>query len=564
MLRYLRFALGTGTRLRADRTRARFLRALNDCRAAQEQTLGRLLRLHAGSDYARENGLDRVRTPRDLQQAVPVSDFERIRSYVERMKQGDFRALMGGAEKPLMFAMSSGTTAQPKFIPITRQYLADYRRSWTAWGIDLYRKYRPMNFLHIVQLASDFDRSRTPGGTPCGNITGLVQHIQNPIIRTMYSVPGPVLKITDPNGKYYAALRYALSDPHVGMLMTANPSTLIHLADLAETEQESLIRDIHDGSLSKPWDLPAGVRRKLARFDKPRRDRARQLETVIKQTGHLSLHAAWPELQLLAVWTAGSAAAYLPRLRNLFPGIPIRDHGLSASEARMTITLEDETRSAALDITSHFFEFIPEDEIDSESPNVLLAHELEADRNYFIILTTSCGLYRYDIHDVVRCTGFVGTTPLLEFLHKGAHISNLTGEKLTESQTVEAVTASLKELGVSVSYFTLAPVWAHPPRYQLLVDEKEVPAAMRMRLGSLVDSNLIQLNCEYADKRQTDRLRAVSVVGLPAGTWARLIRSRQNRPSGSLEQYKHPCLSPSLDFRDRLLKDHGLVEAIPA
>lgn len=564
MLRYLRFALGTGTRLRADRTRANFLRALGDCRGAQERTLQRLLRLHAGSDYAREHGLNRAQTPRDLQGAVPVSDFERARPYVERMRQGDFRALMGPSEKPLMFAMSSGTTAQPKFIPITRQYLADYRRSWTAWGIDLYRKYRPMNLLHIVQLASDFDRSRTPGGTPCGNITGLVQHIQNPIIRTMYSVPGPVLKITDPNGKYYAALRYALSDPHVGMLMTANPSTLIHLADLAAAEQESLIRDIHDGSLSKPWDLPAGVRRKLARFDKPRRERARQLEQVIESTGHLSLHAGWPQLQLLAVWTAGSAAAYLPRLRTLFPGVPIRDHGLSASEARMTITLEDETRSAALDVTSHFFEFIPEDEIDSESPTVLLAHELEADRNYFIILTTSCGLYRYDIRDVVRCTGFVGTTPLLEFLHKGAHISNLTGEKLTESQTVEAVSATLKELAASVSYFTLTPVWGSPPQYQLLVDDSELLPGVRMRLGPIVDAKLKALNCEYADKRETNRLRPVAVVGLPAGTWARLIRSRQNRPSGSLEQYKHPCLAPSLDYRDRLLKDHGLSEAIPA
>jgi hypothetical protein len=554
MLRLLRYGLGAGVRFQARRTRTAFLRALDDCRGSQTATLQRLLALHAGSDFSRDHRLDGIRTVRDFQRAITIADYERARPYVDRMKQGEWSALLGTGQKPLMFATSSGTTSEPKFIPISRQYLADYRRSWQTWGINFYRPFKPMNFLHIVQLASDFDRCRTPAGTPCGNITGFVQHIQNAVIRTMYSVPNAVLKITNSEAKAYAAIRFALADPHVGMVMTANPSTLLHLEHLTQQHAESILRDIADGSLSTEFEVADDVRRKLR--CRPRRGRARDLTQRANQHGRLSLGTAWDNLQRVAVWTAGSAAAYLPRVRALFPGIPIRDHGLSASEARMTITLDDETRSAPLDVTSHFFEFVPEEQIESSLPTVLLAHELEADRNYFIILTTSCGLYRYDIQDVVRCTGFQGTTPLIEFLHKGAHISNLTGEKLTESQVVQAVSQACDAEAVSLGYYTLTPVWGDPPQYRLLVDEGDLNAIQRLRLEGEVERRLQSVNCEYAEKRTSGRLRPMAIERIPAGTWARLIRSRQLRPSGSLEQYKHPCLAPDMEYRDRLLREH--------
>ncbi|HVJ84939.1 MAG TPA: GH3 auxin-responsive promoter family protein, partial [Caulifigura sp.] len=301
---------------------------------------------------------------------------------------------------------------------------------------------------------------------------------------------------------------------------------------------------------SAPGEIPLAIRSAL----RPRRNpaRAKELDAAAQRDGRLTLHAAWPDMQLLAVWTAGSAAAYLPKLRGQFPGVTIRDHGLSASEARMSITLSEETRSAPLDVASHFFEFIPEDEIDSPQPTVLMAHELEVDRNYFILLTTSCGLYRYDIRDVVRVNGFEGTTPCVEFLHKGAHISNLTGEKITESQAVAAVTAACRELRLSLSAFTLTPVWGDPPRYHLLVEAGEVPASLLARAARTIDEQLAALNCEYDEKRKTSRLLAVTVTELPAGAWAALVRDRQSRPSGSLEQYKHPCLAPDMAFLDRL------------
>jgi hypothetical protein len=213
-----------------------------------------------------------------------------------------------------------------------------------------------------------------------------------------------------------------------------------------------------------------------------------------------------------------------------------------------------------LDIESHFFEFIPEDEIDNAQPTILETHELKSGHNYYILLTTVSGLYRYNIRDVVRCHGFEGTTPLLEFLHKGSSISNVTGEKLTESQVVSAVRSSTQICSIELDYFTVSPIWGDPPRYRLHVEESSVPhPAMLARLTKSIDSHLQTMNCEYQEKRKSDRLAPLESLTLPQGTWSRYIRHRQSKVGGSVEQYKHPCLIPKLEFSETLCRDFATI-----
>ena len=150
----------------------------------------------------------------------------------------------------------------------------------------------------------------------------------------------------------------------------------------------------------------------------------------------------------------------------------------------MTIPLQDSSRAGVLDFYHHYFEFIPVEEHDSKRPTVLEAHELIEGRDYFILLTTSGGLYRYNIQDVVRCVGFEGQAPLLEFLSKGKSFSNLTGEKISEHQVIEAVQRSFRELGLAIDTFTLAPVMEEMPRYVLLI-EPHVHQGRIRRIGPL-------------------------------------------------------------------------------
>ena len=418
----------------------------------------------------------------------------------------------------------------------------------------MFRDHREVRFRSIVQLSGDWQEFETSAGIPCGAVTGLTAHMQLKFIRWLYCVPSCVSKVKEANAKYYVALRLSIPR-NVGMVVAANPSTLINLARLGDQEKESLLRDIRDGTLSDRIDVPADVRnflvRKLAKKDP---ERVRELEEIIRRTGTLYPKDYWPKDCILGNWMGGSMGAYLRQYPKYFGTTPVRDIGLIASEGRMTIPMSDNTPAGTLDITTHFFEFVPEDEIHSPKPTVLTADELIPGRNYYILLTTSYGLYRYNIYDVVRCTGFHNGTPLLEFLSKGSLFSNLTGEKVSEYHVSGAMADVLRQLDLSLSTYSIAPCWSDElPYYGLFVERGDiVDPAVGRKLASAIDRRLSEVNEEYASKRQSRRLGPIRVQVLKAGAWAEWDRNRLTRSGGTLEQYKHPSLVSDPKLRENL------------
>jgi hypothetical protein len=274
------------------------------------------------------------------------------------------------------------------------------------------------------------------------------------------------------------------------------------------------------------------------------------LNRLIDKHGALLPQHAWPRLVVLAVWTGGSVGVYFPQLADLYGRPAVRDHGLSASEGRMTIPLEDGTSAGMLDFYHHYFEFIPVEEHGGVNPTVLEGHELVEGCDYFILLTTSGGLYRYDIHDVVRCVGFEGQAPILTFLNKGKNYSNLAGEKISEHQVIQAVEQSFRDLGLPIDTFTLAPVMGDKPRYVMLV-ESHVHGGRAEELAQRVQANLERINEEYLEKCASQRLLPAEIGLVPSGTWDAMRRDRTGA-RGNFEEYKHPCLVNDLGFAPRL------------
>jgi hypothetical protein len=527
----------------------KFERATTRCREVQHRVLFDKLKRNQSSDFGRAHRFDQIHSVADFRKHVPVTDYSYFEPYIERVKRGELSAMFGPKTKLHMFATTSGTTATPKFIPVTDHFLKDYRFGWMLWGIRTYDMHYAIYRLKVVQLSGDWQQSHTEAGIPCGSISGFTMQSQCRIVRERYCVPTPLMKIQDASAKYYAALRFSLPWS-VGMATAANPSTLINLARLGDAEKENLVRDLADGTLADRFEIPAEVRASVEPLTKLRHpDRARELERVIAETGHLYPKDYWPALQVVSNWTGGSMGAYLRRYPEYWGNIPVRDIGLIASEGRMTIPVEDGTRAGVLDVLHQFFEFVPEAEIDSDQPTVLEAHELKEGERYYILLTTSSGLYRYNIHDLVRCVGSYNGTPMLEFLNKGSHFSSITGEKLSEFQVCRAVEQSLREFDLCLTAYTLAPCWADPPHYSLLVEECDLSnASIAAGLADTVDRSLMEQNVEYESKRDTHRLGPVTVKVLPTGTWDRFIRDRLTKRGASSEQYKHPSLSSDLDF----------------
>ncbi len=549
---------GTLPRKRMRQQGRRFLAATADCRSTQQRLLKELLALNGSSNFGREYGLDRVSDPAEFRRAIGVTGYEVYQPWIEQLKAGNQSAMLGPDNPLLMFTLSSGTTAESKFIPVSQRFLDDYRRGWTTWAIFAYDDHHAATGGNIIQFVSHHEQFHTSAGTPCGNISGLAVRMQSKfVVRHMYSIPFDVARIEDSEAKYYASMRSAVSDGRVGMVTTANPSTLLHVARFADTHRQSLIRDIADGTLNPDFDIPSDIRANLASRLKPLRKRARELDRIVERTGQLLPKDYWPAMQFLAVWTGGSCAAYFDAVRECYGNLPTRDHGLHATEGRMTIPLQDNSCDGVLDVVSNYFEFIPADDYGSTQPTVLQAHELEADNDYYILLTTASGLYRYDICDVVRCTGFCGTTPLLRFLHKGAHIASITGEKISESQVVDSVRHAFRTLELEIEQFTAMPIWGEPPGYRLVIEEPEQGDSDTWnRLAEHVDRQLQELNIEYHEKRRSGRLAPLQLTRIPRGSWSRFAQSRCRKRGGSIEQYKHPCLIPDLETSQAFFRDY--------
>ncbi|MCZ6682494.1 MAG: GH3 auxin-responsive promoter family protein, partial [Planctomycetota bacterium] len=461
-------------------------------------------------------------------------NYRDIEPYIERVRRGRTEALLGSGQRVLMFALTSGTTAKPKYIPVTEQTLAQWRQGWNVWGLKAILDHEGTLLRDIVQVTSPMHDHLSPSGIPCGAITGLLAETQKRLVRRYYVAPLEVSEIRDSAAKYYTIMRLAITRD-VAFMVTANPATLLRLARAADENREQIIRDVRNGSLWPDIPVSSAIRRALEPRMRPRPERARQLEQCIDKHGGLYPAHYW-RLGFRAHWTGGTMGLYESQLPTYFGQAPVRDIGLLASEGRMSIPLEDGTASGVLAVAGQFFEFIPAEEYGASNPTLLRSHEVSVGHQYFLIITNSSGLYRYDLGDRVRVTGRLGEAPLIQFLSRDAHTSSLTGDKLTEDQVVLAMGRIARSECENVSSFVLAPRWDDPPRYRLYAEPADGELAERL------DTALREINLEYESKRVSRRLGPIELTVLPMGALAERDRRLRAAKSRTVEQYKHQYL----------------------
>ena len=549
---HLQRLLGTPIFIKCRRLMRRFVAAARDPRAAQERVLLAKLRRNADSAFGRANGFASIASADEFRRRLPVADYEDFRPWVERMKRGDPRALLGSGEELIMFAVTSGTEGEPKHVPVTRSFLGEYEDGWHLWGLALHDAHVRALDHTILRVVSPADEYYSEGGIPCGAVSGLITRDLPWYIRQKYVPPLEAAAVKHAPSKYYLIARFAVVR-NVSLFSSANPSTVLAVVRAADEHRERIVRDVRDGTIDSALEIPPETRKKLARFVRPDRRRARELDLIVRRTGRLLPKEYWPELAVLANWKGGSCGVYLARYPEYFGETPVRDIGLLASEGRMTLPFRDEGASGVLDVTTQFFEFIPEAEWEAKDPPTLLAHELKLGERYGMVVTTSSGFCRYDMQDVVRVTGFFHNTPEVEFLNKSAAFSSVTGEKLSEHQVVTAMAEARSALGRGPIDGVLSPMSGDPPRYSL---SAEADAAMprsdwRAYLVEF-ERRLRALNVEYESKRASGRLGDPVLHLLVPGAFERLKDRQVERAKGRREQYKHRFISGEMDYHRRL------------
>ena len=536
----------------------RFLAGARDLQRVQEKVLLTKVRRNAQSDFGRRHHFPGIDSVEEFRRRVPVSRYEYLEPYINRVWQGETTALFGPGEEVEMFALTSGTTDTPKRIPVTRSFLEEYRRGWLIWGWGAYRSHRLAFAGDLLNVVSRPDEQRTSLGVPCGAVSGLMSQMQPWVVRGFYALPSLVNCVEEAESKYYLILRLTMPRS-VTLCCTPNPSTLVRLSEMGNQCARELIQDIERGGVSPRRAIPDGLREQLARRLRPRRRVARRLAELLERNGRLLPRDYWPNLELLGIWKGGTVSLYLSQLVEAFGPVATRDIGLIASEGRMSIPLSDEGSAGPLDLLHQFFEFIPEEEADREQPETLLPHEVEIGRRYYVVLTTSGGCYRYNIMDQVEVVDRYHEAPVIEFLNKGEHVSSLTGEKLTENQVVRALRRVKEALGLPpTEEVTVTPVWDDPPYYAALLPEGSLGAECWPALLVGLERELCASNMEYAQKRKSGRLGPPRLRVVSA-TEAASAPSQRDGRLRSAEQRKHVFLVADIDYHKRFAALHEIT-----
>lgn len=500
---------------------ARLLRSRRSAREAQERVLAEVLRAASGTSFAAQHSLARVRTLEEFKRRVPIMDSEAHQAHIAAILEGDRRRLFH--EDVLAWASTSGTSGRTKLYPITRSYRKQYLRTVQAFLFFLARDHPRAFDHHLLYVTGPSHEGFARDGVPIVSMSGFNNAAQPPFIQRRYAIPVSVANLSDPERSYLAA-RHALSR-RVSLAVSILASGLTSLIHTARENAERLIRDIADGT----WLPPDRA--------EPNPARARELERLLTSDRFEPRHI-WPDLRLLCCWKGAAAGTFLPELRALCPGVPIRDAIYSATEGWLNIPWSDERIGGPVAVNSHVLELACED-----GDETVFCHQAEVGKQYRTILTTSGGLYRYDLGDIVEVTGKWGDIPEIAFVRKAGHASNIAGEKLVEPH----VLAAAKKAGGAAFFALLPNLHASPSRYDLYVEHDD-PRSFAERF----EAGLREESWEYDSIRRAQTLGPVVAIPLPSGAWDRLraLRAREGAVSAQLKPphlTQHPAWRAALD-----------------
>ena len=266
----------------------------------------------------------------------------------------------------------------------------------------------------------------------------------------------------------------------------------------------------------------------------------------------------WPNIALLGCWKGGTVGSYVQKLRQWYDPesqgmVPVRDMGFLASEARMSIPISDMGAGGVLAVHLNVFEFVPAQEVedDPDAPEgwtFVTAADLEVGGEYYVFVTTTGGLYRYDMNDIIEVVDTYNATPVVEFRRKGRGMTNLTGEKFSVNQVIDAMEMAGDAVGVPVGHSRAEPDIKRSLYVFKVEFESALPVDKRSDFLRHLDEALGRLNIEYKAKRDSGRLCAPTLQVMKSG-WYERGKQKLVAEGKRLFQAKTILLDAKLGYR---------------
>lgn len=476
--------------------------------AAEELQAGVLRYLVAratDTKYGREHIFSKIKRYEDFAANVPVNTYEELKADIDRMRHGERNVLWPGRVK--WYAKSSGTTNdKSKFIPVSAEGLRNIHYAGGKDAVALYLMSNPKSRI--------FDgRSLILGGSHASNY-GAAD-----------SLVGDLSAILIEN-----------INPLANLVRVPCKETAL-LSDF-EVKRDCIARETMNRNVTNLSGVPSWMLSVLTR--------------VMELTGKTHLEEVWPNLE---VFFHGGVAftPYRGQYEQLItsPSMHYMET-YNASEGFFGLQndLNDPAMLLMLDY-GVFYEFIPMDEFGSQNPTVVPLAGVETGKNYAMLISTSCGLWRYVIGDTVR---FTSTKPY-KFVITGRtkHFINAFGEELIVDNAEKGLAEACRRTGAEVLEYTAAPVFMNENakcRHQWMIEFAKMPENIDY-FAEVLDTTLQQINSDYEAKRYKD----ITLQHLEIVTARRNLFNDWLKVKGKLGgQHKVPRLSNSRDTMEELIR----------
>lgn len=465
--------------------------------ADQESILRTLVKTAKDTEFGKDHSFEKIKTYDDFKQAVPLCDYELLKPYIEKIKQGKHNILWKG--KPIYFAKTSGTTSGVKYIPITKDSIPNHIN--TARNALLCYMAQSGNYDFasgkLIFLSGSPELERI-AEIPTGRLSGIVNH-------------------------------------HVPNYLRTNqlPSYETNCIEDWETKLDKIV----DETMAQNMTLISGIPPWMQMyFD-------RLMERSGKKIGEL-----FPNFSVM-VQGGVNFEPYKAKLLESI-GRPVDTIELfPASEG--FFAFQDNYKEPGLLLNTDsgiFYEFVPANEIGNEHPTRLCLKDVKVGENYALIINSNAGLWGYNIGDTVK---FISTLPYrLVVTGRIKHYISAFGEHVIGEEVEHALLNAAKQAGVNVLEFTVAPfisTTGDKSYHEWFIEFEKTPDNLDA-FSRMVDDNLRKKNVYYDDLITGNILQVLKITPVKKNGFIEYMKSI-GRLGG---QNKVPRLSNDRKIADQL------------
>ena len=470
----------------------------------QNETLLSLLNNAKNTEWGKKHKYVKISSVKEFQKAVPLQNYNDIKPFVDRLRQGEKDLLWPGEVK--WFAKSSGTTSnKSKFIPVTKESLEDCHLRGPK---DVFAQY-------------------------------IKNHPETKILKGKMLTLGGSHRVNNvSNNSYYGDLS-AIMIENVPFWtdFIRTPTTEIALIEEFEEKIEKIIETTLDQNISSFAGVPSWY---LVLFKR-----------LLEKTGKSNILEVWPNMEVFAHGGV-NFEPYRAQYQKFIPSEQMHYmETYNASEGFFAIQ-DNQDRNDMLLMLDYgiYYEFIPMSEWGDENQRVLTLEEIELDENYAMVISTNAGLWRYIIGDTVK---FTNKYPFkIKVTGRTKHFINAFGEEVIIDNAERAMQIACNYSGAVVNEYTAGPIFMDEKQkgtHQWII-EFEIPPKDLEHFTKILDNSLKTLNSDYEAKRHKNlALEKPHIISAPKGTFYKWMKKR-GKVGG---QNKIPRLANDRKYLDELM-----------